>query len=199
MFIVEKDPVSYKCGSTAISVLILGNRIYTANLGDCRAVLSTEGTVMNLSLDQNLKRKEEKERLELIGALNMDRVKGRVLITRGFGDADCKLKESKDLEQAPLAKRLEYKSILIEPEIGYYEIDPFQDEFVVLGSDGLFEKMKSRDVVGFVRERIVGKPEYEINPNQIAKELVDEVVKNFGVKDDVTCIIVLFQRCINPS
>lgn len=126
-----------------------------------------------------------------IGAINMDRVNGRVTITRGFGDADCKLKNPQDPE-APLIQQLEYKSLLIEPEIGHNDIDPFQDEFIVMGSDGLFEKMRSKDVIKFVRQRLVNKPEYEINLSQIAKELIDEVVVNRNVADDVTCIIIMF-------
>lgn len=44
--------ISYKCGAAAVAILILGNRIFCASVGDSRAVLSRHGKAINLSVDQ---------------------------------------------------------------------------------------------------------------------------------------------------
>jgi protein phosphatase 2C family protein 2/3 len=43
--------VAVKCGATACVVLIVGNRIFTANVGDSRAVLCRSGSALNLTFD----------------------------------------------------------------------------------------------------------------------------------------------------
>jgi hypothetical protein len=46
---------------------------------------------MDLTWDQNVSRKDERERIDVLGGIELGRVKGRITVTRGFGDADCKM------------------------------------------------------------------------------------------------------------
>jgi protein phosphatase 1L len=48
----EFNETSNKCGAAAVIVLIVGNRLFCANVGDSRAVLCRNGKAINLSLDQ---------------------------------------------------------------------------------------------------------------------------------------------------
>lgn len=50
-YLKEMPEVAHRCGSAACLMLIVGNRIFTANVGDSRAVLSRKGTAINLSYD----------------------------------------------------------------------------------------------------------------------------------------------------
>jgi len=43
--------VANQCGATAVVVLILGNKLVCANVGDARAVLCRNGKAIDLSLD----------------------------------------------------------------------------------------------------------------------------------------------------
>jgi serine/threonine protein phosphatase PrpC len=66
----------------------------------------------------------------------------------------------------------------IEPEVREHMIDPFKDEFIVMGSDGLFEEMTSQEVADFIRSRLINMPEYDNDPRNISYELVREVSVN---------------------
>lgn len=43
--------IADKCGAAAVAVLIIGSRVYCANLGDSRAVLCRNAKAINLSID----------------------------------------------------------------------------------------------------------------------------------------------------
>ena len=80
------------------------------------------------------------------GYIVFGRVLGKLAITRAFGDFECK-----DLEvQVKDSEEKEIKSFIIsEPEIREIKIDPREDEFIVLASDGLFDRYSSQEVVDY--------------------------------------------------
>jgi serine/threonine protein phosphatase PrpC len=45
-----------------------------------------------------------------------------------------------------------------EPEIRIIDIDPFIDDFIVIGSDGLYDKMSSSEVVTYIRTKLGNMP-----------------------------------------
>lgn len=53
-----------KQGSTACVVLVIGNKMVVANLGDSRAVLCRKTRPVDLSVDHKLKRVDEKQRIK---------------------------------------------------------------------------------------------------------------------------------------
>jgi len=55
--------ISTKCGAAAIFVLIIGNRLYCANVGDSRAVLCRNAKAINLSIDHKTTRADEADRV----------------------------------------------------------------------------------------------------------------------------------------
>lgn len=50
---------SKQCGSTAVVALFVGNKLYVANVGDARAIMSRNGTAIDLSVDHKAKRADE--------------------------------------------------------------------------------------------------------------------------------------------
>mmetsp|Transcript_23430 Transcript_23430/g.16654 ORF Transcript_23430/g.16654 Transcript_23430/m.16654 type:complete len:93 (+) Transcript_23430:946-1224(+) len=87
----EHREYAKQCGSTAIVILIMGNKLVSANLGDARAVLSRNGKALDLSVDYKASRKDEQERIKSQGGyIVFGRVLGRLAVTRAFGDFDCK-------------------------------------------------------------------------------------------------------------
>ena len=56
----EEYPEDCKqCGSTAVVVLIMGDKLVCANLGDARAVLCRNGKYIDLSVDYKASRADE--------------------------------------------------------------------------------------------------------------------------------------------
>jgi serine/threonine protein phosphatase PrpC len=70
------------------------------------------------------------------GMISMGRVMNKLAITRAFGDF-----EFKTVEVDGHTERRNY--ITSVPEVRMIELDPFVDEFIVMGSDGLFDKFTS--------------------------------------------------------
>jgi serine/threonine protein phosphatase PrpC len=48
--------------------------------------------------------------------------------------------------------------VLIKPEIRVVTLDPSRDHFVLLASDGLFDRFSSQDCVNIVREKLMQMP-----------------------------------------
>jgi len=119
-------------GSTVVFVLIIGSRLYCANVGDSRAVICRKGIAYNLSRDHKPTDIEECKRIISAGGeVKCGRVDGKLAIARAIGDFMFK--------KTPV--------IISDPEIRVWDINPNEDEFIVMGSDGLFDKFSSREAV----------------------------------------------------
>lgn len=75
-------------------------------------------------------------------------------VTRAFGDFKFKI-----IHQGDHMERKNY--LTAEPEVRIMDIDPFIDDFIVLGSDGLYDKLSSQEVVDFIRTKLVNMPYME--------------------------------------
>ena len=93
----EKNIYTGKCidmGSVASIVMILGDVLICANVGDCRAIMSRNGEAVLLSKDHKPYQPEEKKRIqEANGHVELDRVNGRLAVSRSFGDFRFKKEE----------------------------------------------------------------------------------------------------------
>ena len=81
------------CGSAANIVIIAGDRILCANVGDSRAILSRNGKAINLSKDHKPDTPEETKRIQDAGGyVNFKRVCGKLATSRSFGDFNFKVR-----------------------------------------------------------------------------------------------------------
>jgi len=91
-FFEEKEDHSLDKGCTGVIVLIIGDRIICANVGDSRAILSRKRTPICLSKDHKPTDPAERERINNAGGkVEADRVNGILATSRSFGDFKFKV------------------------------------------------------------------------------------------------------------
>jgi serine/threonine protein phosphatase PrpC len=143
-----------------VVALIVGNKLYCANVGDARGIMCRDGKALDLSVDHKAKRKDEQDRIKADGGyIVYGRVLGRLAISRAFGDFDCKNIEmpARNLdgtENTETDQRVIRSFVLSEPEIRVVDLDPKRDDFFLLASDGLFDRFSSEECVKLVREKL---------------------------------------------
>ena len=155
-------------GACAIAAVVLDNDVYVASTGDCRVVLARKVSnkiwkAMPLSVDQNANNPAEVKRLrdEHPGeeqTLIMDgRVLGNLMPFRTFGDCDFKW-EGKYLEKI-VSLPLAYRSppyITAEPVVTHFKLED-EDHFMIIASDGLWERMSNEEVVNVVAQTLTNR------------------------------------------
>ena len=133
-----------KSGSTASVVYIKDNVAHFAHVGDSRALLEKDGCVAFATQDHKPMRHDEKQRIENArGYVYQNRVNGILAVSRAFGDYD-------------VGKNL----IISEPE--YAEIPLTNNHgFLVVASDGLWDKMNNEEVAAMLQEETIEYSGYE--------------------------------------
>lgn len=139
------EPVSNGTGCTANVLLITPDKYYVANAGDSRSSLCRNGKAFDLSNDHKPEDPIEKNRIEKAGGnIVMGRVNGGLNLTRSFGDFDYKKKTNLSYAE---------QMITCKPDIKQKERSS-EDEFIVLGCDGIWEKYvnNSQGLIDLIRE-----------------------------------------------
>ncbi|XP_027347757.1 probable protein phosphatase 2C 58 isoform X2 [Abrus precatorius] len=168
--ILEQALVLGRGGSTAVTaILIDGQKLVVANVGDSRAVICENGKARQLSVDHEPSK--EKKSIESRGGFvsnipgDVPRVDGQLAVARAFGDKSLKMHLSS------------------EPDVFVEEVDQHA-EFLILASDGIWKVMSNQEAVDSIRQ---------IKDAQAAaKHLIEEAIAKKS-KDDISCIVVKFQ------
>ncbi|KAL8151082.1 hypothetical protein V2J09_020890 [Rumex salicifolius] len=165
--ILEKALDLGRGGSTAVTaILINGQLLVVANVGDSRAIMCQNGQAEQLSVDHEPSR--EKDVIESRGGFvtnlpgDVPRVDGRLAVARAFGDKSLKIHLSS------------------EPDVEMTLVDD-KTEFLILASDGLWKVMTNREAVECVKN--------VKDAQAAAKRLTDEAVLRKS-KDDISVIVV---------
>ncbi|KAJ4866859.1 putative protein phosphatase 2C 2 [Raphanus sativus] len=176
-FLKEKD---VKGGSCCVTALIKDGNLVVSSAGDCRAVLSVGGLAEALTSDHRPSREDERNRIERSGGYvdtfnSVWRIQGSLAVSRGIGDAHLK------------------RWVISEPETKILHINP-QHEFLILASDGLWEKVGNQEAVDIARSFCMG-----TDQNQklllACKKLVDLSVSR-GSFDDISVMLIPLCRFI---
>ncbi|KAI3607710.1 protein phosphatase 2c ptc3 [Moniliophthora roreri] len=132
-------------GCTAVAALVTKDKIYVANAGDSRSVLSVKGEAKPLSFDHKPTNETEKARITGAGGyVEYGRVNGNLALSRAIGDFDFK----KNYSLSP-----EKQVITSNPDVTVHDIGE-EDEFIVLACDGIWDCLTSQQVMDFIRLQV---------------------------------------------
>ncbi|XP_031394626.1 probable protein phosphatase 2C 58 isoform X2 [Punica granatum] len=168
--ILDKAMVLGKGGSTAVTaILINGEKLMVANVGDSRAVICRNGGAKQLSVDHEPSK--EKRLIESRGGFvsnlpgDVPRVDGQLAVARAFGDKSLKIHLSS------------------EPHVAVEKIDN-DVEFIILASDGIWKVISNEEAVDLIKNTK--------DAQSAAKTLIDHAQSRKS-KDDISCVVVRFQ------
>ncbi|KAJ8899016.1 hypothetical protein K2173_008839 [Erythroxylum novogranatense] len=167
--------VSSSSGTTALTAFIFGRLLMVANAGDCRAVLCRKGEAIDMSQDHRPIYPSERKRVEELGGYIDDGYLNGVLsVSRALGDWDMKIPRG---SPSPLIADPEFRQVVLTED----------DEFLIIGCDGIWDVMSSQHAVSIVRRGLWRHDD----PEQCAKDLVMEALRR-NTFDNLTVIIVCF-------
>ena len=238
---VKDDKIVDKSGSCALILLIIDNKIYVANVGDSRCLISMKNGLIrkdvtrdhkpnypyekkrifsnggrvyqsrsllndNIENSQNLNNNENKimENIILLGPYRV--FPGNLSVSRTIGD--------------PAAKLAKFggnpKVVISEPDIYCFDFEKDDIDFLILGCDGIYDNMTSKDIfkcAWMVIESFrnynlnLGKNnpeenlnEKKINVNTACSKIVDFILKAAMTRqslDNVSCVIVSFKDLLS--
>ncbi|XP_039020705.1 probable protein phosphatase 2C 13 isoform X2 [Hibiscus syriacus] len=170
-----ESSVSSSCGTTVLTALVLGRHLLVANAGDCRAVLCRKGAAVEMSQDHRPSYLPERKRVEELGGYIDDGyLNGYLSVTRALGDWDMKF---------PLGSA---SPLIAEPDVRQIVLSE-DDEFLIIGCDGIWDVMSSQFAVSLVRRAL----RRHDDPKECARELVNEATR-LNSSDNLTAIIICF-------
>ncbi|XP_048436387.1 probable protein phosphatase 2C 22 isoform X2 [Pyrus x bretschneideri] len=170
-------------GTTALTALLIGRLLVVANAGDCRAVLCRRGKAIEMSRDHKPICSKEKQRIEASGGYVYDGyLNGQLNIARALGD--WHMEGMKGREGGPLSA---------EPELMTAKLTE-EDEFLIIGCDGIWDVFRSQNAVDFARRRL----QEHNDPAACSKDLVDEALKRKS-GDNLAVVVVCFQPQPPPN
>ena len=162
------------CGSTVLLMLLQLESVHVAWLGDCRAVLCRGGAAFALTTDHCLKDEAERARaLADGGTVESNRLGGFLEVARALGDFDHTLGR----KPAGLSAQPELRT---QPLLA-------GDEFVILGSDGLWGVISPDDAVRLARSELQA---YD-GDVELASEKLVEVAQKRHADDNITAMVVV--------
>ncbi|XP_050385483.1 probable protein phosphatase 2C 25 [Argentina anserina] len=167
-------------GACCVTALVHKGNLVVSNAGDCRAVMSRGGVAEALTSDHHPCRTDERARIESLGGYvdccrGVWRIQGSLAVSRGIGDRQLK------------------QWVIAEPETKVLKINT-ACEFLVLASDGLWDKVTNQEAVDVVRPLCVGIDKPELF--SACKKLVDLSVSR-GSLDDTSVMIVQLGRFVS--
>ncbi|KAF3528152.1 hypothetical protein DY000_02039368 [Brassica cretica] len=164
-------------GTTALTALILDKTMLIANAGDSRAVLGKRGRAIELSKDHKPNCTSEKLRIEKLGGVIYDGyLNGQLSVARALGDWHIKGTKG---SLCPLSCEPELEEIVLTEE----------DEFLIMGCDGLWDVMSSQCAVTMVRRELM----QHNDPEKCSQALVKEALQRNSC-DNLTVVVVCFSK-----
>ncbi|XP_068560119.1 protein phosphatase 1F [Cebidichthys violaceus] len=178
-----------RSGTTGVAVLIQGQQLYVAWLGDSQAILVREGQAVTLMEPHKPDREDEKQRIEELGGcitfMGCWRVNGTYAVSRAIGDFDQKPYVSGDADCSTTQ--------LLGDE-----------DYVLLACDGFFDAVKPSEVPHLVLDALHqsvdpeggGDAPLEQSEDAVGLRVAQRLVshaKAAGSSDNITVMLVFLR------
>lgn len=171
-------------GTTALAALVVGSSLIVANAGDCRAVLCRRGKAFEMSRDHKPGCFHERKRIEALGGYVSDGyLNGQLNVARALGD--WHMEGLKGNSGGGL--------LSAEPELKTTRLTE-EDEFLIIGCDGIWDVFMSQNAVDFARRRL----QEHNDPAMCSKDVVEEALKRKS-GDNLAVVVVCFQPQPPPN
>ncbi|KAI5455003.1 mgpp2cl-1, protein phosphatase 2C-like protein 1 [Naganishia albida] len=139
--------------------------LYTANVGDARAVLCRGGKAVRLTYDHKGSDAQEAKRITDAGGFVMNnRVNGVLAVTRSLGDSSMK------------------EFVVGAPYTTETTLDD-DDEFLIVACDGLWDVTEDQEAVDLIRNKT--------DPQEASKILMDHAIQNYST-DNLSVMVIRF-------
>ena len=212
----DKKEIIDRSGSCAVIILMVDNKIYVANVGDSRCILSMKNgkKYVEATKDHKPNFPNEIKRISKYGGniyqtetvinnINNPKINGKVLIgpyrvlpgrlsvSRTVGDVEAKYERFGGNPNV----------IIAEPEITTYDLNRNDIDFFILGCDGIYDQMESNEVLDCAwtvineKEHLLVKQCKDIH--QQSGIIVDYIMKSALARksfDNVTCLFIALKE-----
>ena len=209
-------------GTTGLIAVLCGSYIAVANVGDCRAVLSTMGNVIQLSRDHKpmvsplsdvdtsvqrptgFAKEAALEEAEAFYASEKARIEkaGGGITEDSYVVWNC-TKPKEKLAMTRSIGDFQYKqnkslpreeqAISAEPEIIVYPWEGKEGDFLVLACDGVWDVITNEAVAGFVRRSMAGQDRIDAALDETCHKLLLECLKLHS-EDNMTVVLLDLER-----
>ncbi|XP_028394339.1 integrin-linked kinase-associated serine/threonine phosphatase 2C-like isoform X2 [Dendronephthya gigantea] len=155
-----KHNPTLKDGSTAVSILVVNDVLYVANLGDSKALLCRRNedgkySIVSLTKDHSPTQYEERLRIQKSGGnVREGRVLGILEVSRSFGDG-----------------RFKGCGVIATPDVLRCSLTD-KDKFLLLACDGLWKGFEVDEAIKYINDILEG--ETAIKSNKGTDESEDE-------------------------
>lgn len=181
----EKGGDESCAGCTAHVIFIKDKKMFVANAGDSRSIAYKNNKVIKLSEDHKPENEVERNRITNAGGFIINgRVNGNLNLSRALGDLEYK----KNGKLKP-----EEQLISAMPDVNVYQLEA-DDEFIVMGCDGVWEILKDEEICRFVHDRL----KTESKVSKVCEDLLDmclapDTTQGTGC-DNMSAIIIKFKH-----
>ncbi|KPA82317.1 protein phosphatase 2C-like protein [Leptomonas pyrrhocoris] len=188
-FLALSERETNESGSVCAVALIIDDKLVVGNVGDCEAVLARDGKPVVLTVRHTIaSNPSEEERVRGVGGKvchnrvghpNYNPAVVSLAVTRAIGDAGFKLARYTDGKAS---------GVIAVPDTTVTKLTD-DDEFLVIGCDGLWDVMTYEEVVDFCYRRF----QEGMTAQCIAEELAQAALAK-GSTDNVTAMLVHLTR-----
>ena len=196
-----------RSGSCAVIIVIVDTKIYIANVGDSRGVLSLNNGNQYIVVTEDHKPSNEKEKNRIIqsggqvyqtqtpitGAEN-DVLNGQILLGP-YRVLPGRLSVSRTIGDIE-AKGMQFGGnpnvVIPYPDIYFYDLEKDNIDFLILGCDGIYDQISSEEILDCAW-MIFKNKEINYNLHQKCGIIVDFILKASMARksfDNITCVVV---------